>query len=306
MRALVNTPSHDDRVTFAYVDEPLAGPSEAVVAVAASSLNRGELHLLASRHAGWRPGHDVAGTVIIPASDGSGPAEGTRVVALAEQAGWAERVAVPTDRIAALPDSVSFPVAATLPLAGVTALRTLRYGGDLLGRRVLVTGGSGAVGRFQIQLAARRGALVTAVANQRHELTLIALGAAEVVQDPRAANGPFRLITESIGGDGLTAAIEHIDRDGTIVVFGATGLETASLNFRDCVGHGNVRIQSFMSFASGPGFDADLALLAELIDRGQLEASIALQISWTAFGHAAQQLDDRAISGKVVLAISEA
>jgi NADPH:quinone reductase len=305
MRALVNAPNHEERVTFAYLDEPVAAPSEAIVAVAASSLNRGELRLLASRHGGWRPGQDVAGRVIIPAPDGSGPPEGTRVVALVDQAGWAERVAVPTDRIASLPDSVSFPVAATLPIAGLTALRTLRYGGDLLGRRVLITGASGAVGRFQIQLAARRGALVTAVANQRHEQTLLGLGAVEVVQDPRSATGSFALITESIGGDSLTAAIEKIDPDGTIVILGAAGSKSAPVNFRDFFGHENARIQSFMSFASGPGFGADLALLAQLIDRGQLEASIALQTSWTAFGHAAQQLDDRVISGKVVLAINE-
>jgi NADPH2:quinone reductase len=84
MRALVNAPSHDDRVALAYVDEPVAGPYEAVVAVAASSLNRGELRLLASRHAGWRPGQDVAGTVIIPASDGSGRLDGKVVLAISE------------------------------------------------------------------------------------------------------------------------------------------------------------------------------------------------------------------------------
>jgi NADPH:quinone reductase len=260
VRALVNAPSHDDRIAFAYVDEPVATPDEAVVAIAGSSLNRGEQRLLATRPAGCRPGQDIAGTAVAAAADGSGPAEGSRDVALVEQAGWVERVAIPTDRIATLPDSVSFPVAATLPIAGLTALRTLRLGGDLRGRRVLITPGSGAVGRFQIQLAARRGGLVTAVANERHHEALTPLGAA-VVQEPGAADGPFWLITDSIGGHSLTSAITQIDRHGTVVVFGASGPETTPMNFRQFVGRESARIQTFMSFASGPGFGADLALL---------------------------------------------
>jgi NADPH2:quinone reductase len=49
---------------------------------------------------------------------------------------WAERAAVPTQRIAVLPDTVSFAAAAALPVAGLTALRTLRHGAPLLGKRV--------------------------------------------------------------------------------------------------------------------------------------------------------------------------
>jgi len=82
------------------------------------------------------------------------PAVGTRIVALVEQAGWAELAAVPAGRLAPLPAEVATEQAAALPLAGLTALRTLRLAGDLLGRRVLVTGANGGVGRIQIQLAA--------------------------------------------------------------------------------------------------------------------------------------------------------
>ncbi|TIW06221.1 MAG: oxidoreductase, partial [Mesorhizobium sp.] len=77
-------------------------------------------------------------------------------------------VAVPTDRLAVLPDGVGFGSAATLPVAGTTALRTLRHGGDLAGQRVLITGASGAVGRFQIQIAREQGASVTAIAAAQH------------------------------------------------------------------------------------------------------------------------------------------
>ena len=65
--------------------------------------------------------------------------------------------------MAVLPDNVSFAQAATLPVAGLTALRTLRHGAPLLGKRVLITGAAGGVGTLAVQLAARSGARVTAV-----------------------------------------------------------------------------------------------------------------------------------------------
>jgi NADPH:quinone reductase len=74
--------------------------------------------------------------VVSRAADGSGPAEGTRVAAYPEWEGWAERVPVPATAVAALDDRVSFEEAATLPVAGLTALRALREGGAVLGRNV--------------------------------------------------------------------------------------------------------------------------------------------------------------------------
>lgn len=55
------------------------------------SLNRGELSLLANRPEARRPGQDIAGVVAQEAADGSGPPAGTRVAAMADEAGWAER-----------------------------------------------------------------------------------------------------------------------------------------------------------------------------------------------------------------------
>ena len=89
---------------------------------------------------GWRPGWDLAGTVELEAEDGSGPRTGRRVVGLLPSGAWAEVVAVPTHSLAELPDTVSFAQAATLPVAGLTALYGLEQGGGLLGQRVLITG----------------------------------------------------------------------------------------------------------------------------------------------------------------------
>src|SRR5437588_2839650 len=99
MLAVVNTPAGREPVASRAVAEPELHANEALVAVHAFSLNRGELRLFQVRHEGWRPGQDIAGVVVRAAAGGSGPAAGTRVVALTDQAGWAERAAVPAHRM---------------------------------------------------------------------------------------------------------------------------------------------------------------------------------------------------------------
>src|SRR5690348_2161683 len=218
MLALVNTPSAAMPIELREVAEPEPATDQALVEVHTFSVNRGELTLLANRPEGWRPGQDIAGVVVQAAADGSGPKEGTRVVALADGAGWAQRVAAPTARMAALPDNVSFASAATLPVAGLTALRTVRLGGDLLGRRVLITGAAGGVGRFAVQLAALAGAEVTGVVGRPERAAGLAeRGVTATVNTVQEAEGVFDLILESAGGTSLAGAISKVARGGIIV-----------------------------------------------------------------------------------------
>src|SRR5690242_21905255 len=118
MLALAISSDSPNRLKLAEADEPSCNANEALVTVHSTSLNRGELRLLSIRPDGWIPGQDIVGIVERAAADGSGPAIGSRVVALVDEGGWAERVAVPTDRLAPVPDGVSFVSAATLPVAG--------------------------------------------------------------------------------------------------------------------------------------------------------------------------------------------
>jgi NADPH2:quinone reductase len=106
--------------------------------------------------------------------------------------------------------------AATLPTAGLTALRALEVAGLILGKRVLVTGATGGVGRIAIQLARERGAHVTALvrdAAASQEL-LRRLGAADVVEN---MTGDFDLIIDGVGGPTFGLAIEHIASRGIVV-----------------------------------------------------------------------------------------
>ena len=305
MLALAISSDSPNRLKLAEADEPSCNANEALVTVHSTSLNRGELRLLAIRPDGWIPGQDIVGIVERAAADGSGPAAGTRVAALVDQAGWAERVAVPTDRLAVIPDGVGFASAATLPVAGTTALRTLRHGGDLAGQPVLITGASGAVGRFQIQIAREQGASVTAVASARHHDDLRNLGAGQVVESIEMAEGPFSLITESVGGKSLADAIERVAPGGTIVMFGSSSGELTPIGFRQFVpGHEGARLQTFAYYTSGSAIGADIAALLDLLAAGRLETRVAMTMPWTNIGQALAALRQRSFSGKAVLTVA--
>jgi NADPH:quinone reductase-like Zn-dependent oxidoreductase len=303
MLALVTT--LDDRAPMALreVPDPRPQRNETLVAVQAFSLNRGELRSIRNNGEGWIPGQDVAGNVLAQAADGSGPPAGARVVALTDEFGWAQRVAVPSHRLAVLPDNVSFAQAATLPVAGLTALRTLRHGAPLLGKRVLITGAAGGVGTLAVQLAVRSGARVTAVVGRIERVAgLPELGAQEVIQGIDKAQGRFGLILESAGGASLAQAIRLVEAKGTLVVYGNSSGEPTTLSFADFRGAPNSRLQSFSYFYSEAEdrFAPDLALLVSLIDDGSLKPRIGSERSWREFNEVAGQLLDRRIAGKAV------
>ena len=316
MLALVAAPSTPAKVELREVSEPTPGPSEALVEVHAVSLNRGEVNRVVQADDGWRPGWDVAGLVQRPAGDGSGPREGARVVGLLASGGWCERVAVPTTQLAEIPDDLSFGAASTLPVAGLTALRALQIGGRLLGKRVLITGGAGGVGRFAIQLARRGGAHVTAVVGrpERGE-GLHALGAHEIVvgldalasggQDGSGGHaGPFDLVVESIGGEALGRALRLVARGGTVVTLGNSAKEPTTFDTREFFSVGGARLYGFHLVIHEMVVDpvsADLAYLARLVADGQLDPQIALEAGWRDAGPALAALLDRRVDGKAVL-----
>jgi len=303
MLALVTTPDSLAPMAIREVAEPIPAANQALIAVHAFSLNRGELASITRNGEGWIPGQDVSGVVLQAAADGGGPPVGTRVVALMDEFGWAERAAVATNRVAVLPESVSFAQAATLPVAGLTALRTLRLGGALVGRRVLVTGAAGGVGTLAVQIAARSGAQVTAVVGRADRAAgMTDLGAADVVEGIEAASGRYWLILESGGGASLSHALKLIEPNGTVVVYGNSSTVPSTISFADFRGAQNARIQSFFYFTSEAEerFAPDLALLVSLIAEGSLRPVVGVERSWRDFAEIAEALRARRISGKAV------
>jgi NADPH:quinone reductase-like Zn-dependent oxidoreductase len=203
MRALVADPSRPQAVRLAEVAEPVAGPGQVLVEVHHASLNYGDLNDARSGRVppGAVLGSDVAG-VVLQAGVG-GLAAGSRVVALAPGA-FGERVAAEAGSLAEVPATVGLAQAAGLPVVGVAALRALRAAGPLLGRRVLITGASGGVGRFAVRLASIAGGHVIAVVGSaaRGE-GLAEAGADEVVVGLQGIDTPVDVVLDSVGGPHL-------------------------------------------------------------------------------------------------------
>jgi NADPH:quinone reductase len=306
MRALVSCtePPHAE---LADVGEPSPLPHEAVVAVKAVSLNRGEVHRLERMEPGTIAGWDLAGTVTRPAADGSGPREGARVVGLKLAGAWAEQVAVSTEFLAELPDGISLEQAATLPVAGLTALRALEIGGFVVGKRVLITGASGGVGHFALQLAALAGAHVTGVA--RRDEGLRELGADEVLSElSPEGEETFDVVLDAIGGPVLGAALQRVSPRGTVVSFAATVPEPVSYPTRElfsrapgAVLHG---LYIFDELDHTRSASVDLRRLADLVAAGKLDPQIGMTVPWTKAADAIGALLDRKVAGKAVLTLA--
>ena len=285
MRAIVATPEGPSWTERREVPPPAPAANEALIAVRAFAVNRGELTLVRRRD-GWQPGQDVAGEVVQPAADGTGPQAGERVAGLAEWHGWAEQAVVPTHRLAAVPEDVDLETAAALPMAGTTAANLVRQGGALLGARVLITGVSGGVGHIAVQLAALGGAEVTGVRT-----------AAD------APEGPFDLILESAGGASLDAALARVSPGGTLILFGNSSREPSTIDFIAFFGHEEATVRSYFSARHEADAGRLLAMLLDLVAAGRMQVEIGFRASWDRLNEAMDGLSERRFAGKAVLTV---
>jgi NADPH2:quinone reductase len=285
---------------------------EVQVKVTAISLNRGETRRAVQQaEPGWRPGWDFAGVVETAAADGSGPKAGMRVVGILPNGAWAERVNCRSHAVAALPGAVSDAQAATLPVAGLTALHALRQGGLLLGRKVLVDGASGGVGHLACQLAHAAGALVWGYVRREERREQVARwtgGRVVVGSDLSAAReqGPYWLIVDSVGGSALSAAMGMLAPNGACVTLGISEGPTATVQSRDFFSTGGARLYGltlFHELMSVERGGIGLALLAGEIAAGRLTPEIAVEAGWSEIGAIAKRLIDRDFTGKAVLHI---
>ncbi len=308
MRAVLVDPVAPGHLKLGQAPDPVPLSSQALVEVKAISLNLGEVKRARRSEAGTHLGWDLAGTVTTPAADGSGPAAGARVVGIMQEGAWAEQAAVETAWMAELPEAVSFADAAALPVAGMTALYALEQAGQLLGRRVLVTGASGGVGLFGIQLARLSGATVTAlVRRQQHADLVRGAGAEHVVVGDRAegaaAHGRFHCILESVGGEVLADAMKMVARGGVLVNFGVSAGEQALIDVGDFFRTGRSRyygLYLFTEFGRRPARDG-LRVLAGLVAAGKLDLHIGAEGSLAELPTLAERLFNREIAGKAVV-----
>jgi NADPH:quinone reductase-like Zn-dependent oxidoreductase len=186
----------------------------------------------------------------------------------------------------------------------LTALRALEVAGLVLGKRVLVTGATGGVGRIAIQLARESGARVTALvrdAAAAREL-LRGLGAADVVETLAA---DFDLIIDGVGGATFGLAIEHVAARGIVVNIGTQRddeiVTFQAARFDRAKGARIYTLNLFDELACHAGGAGDLARLCALMAEGRLDGQIELETSWREPARALDSLLERRIGGKAVL-----
>ncbi|MDQ1467346.1 MAG: NADPH:quinone reductase [Actinomycetota bacterium] len=308
MLALVAAAGKPGGLELREVAEPVVSPDEALVAVEAVSVNRGDVKGIAAAADGTRVGWDLAGTVLTAASDGTGPREGARVVGLVASGAWAQRVAVPTHFLAPIPDSLPTTAAATLPVAGLTALHTLYIGGITESKRVLVTGAAGGVGRFAVQIAAHNGADVTAVVGSESRATgLLELGARHI-SIGMPTDGEYDIILESVGGESLACALRTVAAGGCIVSFGYSSGEPTTFDAPTFYRRHGTRLCGFVLVGelqrTGSAVH-DLVNLADQLATGRLDAQIELDLDWREAARAFDALLGRRLAGKAVLRVEQ-
>ncbi|MDT0319041.1 zinc-binding dehydrogenase [Streptomyces millisiae] len=307
VRALVVDHTAPGHLSLTDVPVPRPTAHETLVRVEAVSLNSGEVYqaIRPETPNGTQLGWDAAGVVIQQAADGSGPAEGTRVVTVG-QAGWAELRATPANLLGTAPENADPGALSTIPVAGLSALRVLRRMGSLLGRRVMVTGASGGVGRYAVQLAARAGAHVVAISRSPAQADgLRNLGAQEVHSEPAAVRQPVSAVVDNVGGQYLVDAFASLSAGGTLFCVGRSSEADVMLSTDTLLGaegpYGRSIHSFFLTGDPTTDFSADLTWLAGEIATGRLHPSISWRGPWTRHAEAVQLLLDGRLHGKAVL-----
>ncbi|MBY8870539.1 zinc-binding dehydrogenase [Micromonospora sp. PLK6-60] len=282
MLAWTVEPDAPGRLTLRDVADPEPLPHETLVRVDAFAPNPGDVAALDTVPPGTIPGWDGSGIVLRAAADGHGPGEGERVLFLGSGGGWAQVRAVPHTTIATADDSPER--LATLPVPATSALRAIRRFGSILGRRILVVGAGSAVGAVAVQLAARSGARVVAVARDPAQHRAIrAVGAHETHTSVAAAGARVHGVLDVVGGQPLVDAYQLLEAGGTVISLGHAAGVGEHFPYGAFIGDATMANRSITSFFLGtePDLAAELGFLAAEARAGRLDVGDVDPRSWT-------------------------
>lgn len=236
------------------IDAPIPGPGQVLVEIQAAPVNFVDLLVIAGKYQflpprPFTPGKGPAGKVTAVGEGVSTLKVGDRVLAMAEQGGYAQMIAVPETQCYRLPDGLDYVDAAAMSLAYDTAWFALRERGRLKpGETVFVMGATGAVGLAAVQLAKAMGARVLAgVSSPDKAAPLLELGVDGVIdlsmddlreslrERVRELTGSLGadIIIDPIGGDYFDAALRALAWCGRLVVvgFAAGGIPEVKANY---------------------------------------------------------------------------
>ncbi|MER5828454.1 NAD(P)-dependent alcohol dehydrogenase [Streptomyces mirabilis] len=297
------------------VGRPAPGAGEVLVRVEASSVNghdvivrSGEMKIVSGRRFPLGTGLDFAGVVTGSGTGVEGLRVGDRVWGTVHPrqrhtiGGAAEYVVVPADRLAPAPAALSAAEAASLVVAGATALIAVRDTVRLApGEKVLVRGAAGGVGTAAVQLAHALGCQVTALARARHAPALTDLGADEVLDHGSTTSdriGPFDVVVDTVGTE-LNCYRSRLAKGGRMVTVGLSAPALAAIAASSVYGARRVR-----TFSANPDATV-LRALADHVTSGALRPVVNSVHPLADIAAAHQAFERGGVVGKHVVAVSE-
>lgn len=202
------------------LDPPVPNDNDVILRVCAASVNPLDWRLKSKR-----PGVDVAGVVVALGASVKQFKPDDAVFGAGKGA-FAEYACARESKLARKPEGVSFEQAATLPIAGITALQALRDKGQLqAGQKVLINGASGGVGTFAVQIAKAFGATVTGVCSTKNVALVGSLGADRVIdytrEDFTRSTERYDLVLDNVGNKTISALKRVVAAQGKCVMAGA-------------------------------------------------------------------------------------
>jgi NADPH:quinone reductase-like Zn-dependent oxidoreductase len=310
-------------VRLSDVERPVPAADDVLVRIRAASVNVSDLVTLLGRPyatrliAGWtkpkdtRPGRDFSGVIEQVGQNVVGFKPGQAVLGVCRGA-CAEYACTPASRIALKPARLTFEEAASIPVAGLTALQGLRDIGQLKpGARVLVTGASSGVGTFAVQIAKALGGHVTAVCGRTSLTAVQSLGPDAVIdrdEEDYAARGErYDLVFDLAGDRSLGACRRLLTPTGRYVGAGVLAIQDSPIKvlsrFASLTARSRLGGQPLAMFVAKLDAD-DLATLADMAERGQVRPLIDRTYTLGQAGEAFAYLAARHAHGKVAISIA--
>lgn len=332
MRALRFTAINQLEIADVPAPQPAAG--EALVSIKAAALNHRDVWIKLGQYAGLKfpciPGSDGAGVVeavgegmdrswlgrevIINPSFGWGENDAAQgadfsILGLPREGTFAEKIVVPVIQLSGKPAHLSWEEAAALPLAGLTAWRSVVTRGELLpGQRMLVTGIGGGVALFALQLGVVHGADVWVTSSSTDKIAravqLGAKGGVNYTEENwgpnllQAAGGMFDVIVDSAGGPGFESLIDLAAPGGRVVFFGATRGNPPVLPMR------KVFWRQISLLGTTMGSPADWQSLVQFVAQRKLKPVVSEIIPFDRAADAFALMERSGQFGKIVLRIS--
>lgn len=308
MKAIVYGKKLPEKLVLRELEQPVPGKSEVLLRVRACSINAADYRSMKigvpTNHGVY--GADVAGTVVSIGEAVTRFVVGDNVMgdlALFGFGGFAEYATAPEAILAKKPEDMPFETAATVSLAGVTALQAARLGGEIQpGQSVLIYGAGGGVGTFAIQLAKHFGAEVTAVCGAQNLEQSRLLGADRVIdyrrEDCLGERARYDRIFAINGKRALRQYFAALKPNGTTVIVGGSLNQVfGAMIFGFLYAGDGKRIRLLAAKTSA----ADVAEMAELVDRGRIKPVIERIVSLEEATEAIRYASNGHAKGKVVI-----